>query len=294
MSYTSTLVTFTQSVWSLTSQVQLVQPLQGRLCVVTHRTPFHPVSHIWPDHPADKGTLACSQGEFEVVDCQVGAIELETGRLAVGQEIPVKRDAPGWVFVVVHLIEATPDAVTQGESVTLAVNQAYQRRLSRGHSAGHLAYLALNKVLANGYWRKDAERKDPHGYCDFNSYAQVTSFVTEDCCVDTYRLGKTLRKRGLNSDDMLRDLSEIEIQVNQQLVSWLALGSPISLLRDGDGLTDTRYWECDLQDGKKARIPCGGTHAGSLSEYRNIQVRLKRGDEQHIEMHTHVTPISKE
>ncbi len=294
MCYTPTIVTFTQSVWTFSSQVQRVQPLNNTLCVVTHSTPFHPVSHIWPDHPADKGTLTSSKGEFDVLDCQVGAIELETGRLEVGQQIPVKRDAPGWVFVVVHVIEADSTAVLPGETVMLAVNQTYQQSLSRGHSAGHLAYLALNKVLAGGYWRKDADRKDPHGHCDFNSYAQVTSFVAEDRCVDTYRLGKTLRKRGLNSEDMLKDLSKIEEQVNLQLRHWLQLRADITLSREADALTDSRYWECDLQEGAVARIPCGGTHATSLADYQSITVMLKVVDEQHIEMHTQVTPLSEE
>ncbi|UHJ60899.1 alanyl-tRNA editing protein [Vibrio furnissii] len=294
MSYTPTIVTFTQSCHTLTSQVQLVQSSSDKLYVVTHSTPFHPVSHIWPDHPADQGTLHSAHGTFAVVDCQVGAIELATGHLSVGPAIPVKRDAPGWVFVVVHVLEAEVNAVALGETVTLTVNAAYQQRLSRGHSAGHLAYLALNKVLAKGYWRKDADRKDPHGHCDFNSYAQVTSFVTEDRCVDTYRLGKTLRKRGLNSDDMLNDLASIENQVNQQLVDWLALRSPMMVSRDGDALTDSRYWECDLHEGAIARIPCGGTHATSLCDYQSIVVNLQIRDDQHIEMHTHVTPASEE
>lgn len=290
MYYTPTLVTFTQSNWTLTSQVQLIQPLADKLCVVTQVTPFHPVSHIWPDHPADRGVLSALQGDFAVVDCQVGAIELDSGRLSVGKAIPVKRDQPGWVFVVVHMIAADANAVVVGEEVTLTVDKPYQQSLSRGHSAGHLAYLALNKVLAKGYWRKDADRKDPHGHCDFNSYAQVTSFVDQDSCIDTYRLGKTLRKRGLNSDDMLRDLPEIADQVNQQLADWLALGEPITLLRDADALTDSRYWQCDLHEGSKATIPCGGTHADSLDDFQSIVVTLTIKDEQQIEMRTRVTP----
>lgn len=286
MSYTQTQITFTQSVFTLTSQVQKVQRDQDRLCVVTACTPFHPVSHIWPDHPADRGTIATAQAIYPVADCQVGAIELVSGELYVGQAIPVKRDEPGWVFVVVHVIEAADSAVSVGEEVVLEVDADYQRSLSRGHSAGHLAYLALNKVLAADYWRKDAERKDPHGHCDFNSYAQVTSFVDQDSCLDTYRLGKTLRKRGLNSENMLNDLSEIEHKVNQQLAAWLATQAEISMRCEGEHLTDSRYWECDLQEGSVAVIPCGGTHSASLDEFASLRVTLRQRDAQHIEMHT--------
>ncbi len=131
-----------------------------------------------------------------MLDCQVGAVELASGKLFVGTEIPVKRDTEGWVFVVVHVLPRT-EAVAVGDAALLEVDKEYQLSLSRGHSAGHIAYLALNKVLAQNYWRKDADRKDPHGNYDFNSYAQETSFVTSDKCLDTYRLGKTLRKRGV-------------------------------------------------------------------------------------------------
>ena len=149
---------------------------------------------------------------------QVCAVDTESGELYVGQEIPVKRDEAGWVFVTVHCLSADCSDLTLGQSVSLSVDKEYQLSLSRGHSAGHLSYLALNKVLTEqGYWRKDADRKDPHGNYDFNSYAQVTSFVTPDKCLDTYRLGKTLRKRGLNSADVLSALTQNQKQGNESV-----------------------------------------------------------------------------
>ncbi|NOH79039.1 alanyl-tRNA editing protein [Vibrio sp. RE86] len=287
MHITPTITQFCHDTWQLESNVLLVEQGQHALYVVTEKTPFHPVSHIWPDHPADKGTL----NAYPLQDCQVGAVELSSGELYVGKEIPVKRDEEGWAFVVVHCLDASTQDVKVGDAVALSVDKAYQDALSRGHSAGHIAYLALNKVLVeHGYWRKDADRKDPHGNYDFNSYAQVTSFVTEDKCLDTYRLGKTLRKRGLNSADMLTDLEQIQHHVNQQLVTWLKLGSDIQVECHGDALTDSRYWSCDLKEGKVAVIPCGGTHASSLEDYSEIEVTLVKLDEQNIEMHTHVKP----
>ncbi len=286
ISYKSTQVTFTQSIWQLSSEVTFVSQDQQYTYIVTEKTPFHPVSHIWPDHPADKGTLLVGTEGYAVVDCLVGAICIEQSELFVGQDIPVKRDEPGWVFVVVHCIDSAENAVKVGDEVNLEVDKEYQQALSRGHSAGHLSYLALNKVLAAQYWRKDADRKDPHGNHDFNSYAQVTSFVTEDKCLDTYRLGKTLRKRGLNSADMLKDLSTIEQQVNGQLSEWLELRSAINVERQGDNLTDSRYWQCNLQESNMAVIPCGGTHATSLEEFSRIHVKLIQLDDEHIEMHT--------
>jgi len=282
-----TITQFCHNIWQLDAVVQLIQQGSDYLYVVTDTTPFHPISHIWPDHPADRGTL----DSHNVLDCQVGAVELASGELYVGQTIPVKRDEPGWSFVVVHCLAKESVELELGQTVSLSVDKSYQQSLSRGHSAGHLSYLALNKVLTeHGYWRKDADRKDPHGNYDFNSYAQVTSFVTEDKCLDTYRLGKTLRKRGLNSGDLLENLAQIETLVNAQLIEWLKLDSDILVECHGDALTDSRYWSCDLKEGAIAVIPCGGSHASSLNDYAVIEVKLVQVDASNIEMHTDVKP----
>ncbi|MBR9875464.1 MAG: alanyl-tRNA editing protein [Vibrionaceae bacterium] len=287
MTITATKIRFCHQTWQLESPVQLIEHNGDVSYLVTETTPFHPVSHIWPDHPADKGSIEINGALFTVLDCQVGAIEQATNTLYVGTAIPVKRDTAGWMFVVVHVLPRV-ELLEPGMMVALQVDKPYQLSLSRGHSAGHLAYLALNKVLADGYWRKDADRKDPHGHYDFNSYAQETSFVTPDKCVDTYRLGKTLRKRGLNSADMLSDLSDIEYKVNAQLSEWLQREETIIIECHGDNLTDSRYWKCDLGEGEIAVIPCGGTHAEHLNEFGSIQVTLIECDPQTIEMHTEV------
>lgn len=287
MTITATKTRFCHQTWQLEAHVQIVLSTSEATHVVTDVTPFHPVSHIWPDHPADKGTMTVNGKSFDVIDCQVGAVELASGELYVGQAIPVKRDTEGWAFVVVHILPFT-DTFGAGDIALLDVDKEYQLSLSRGHSAGHIAYLALNKVLAQNYWRKDADRKDPHGNYDFNSYAQETSFVTPDKCLDTYRLGKTLRKRGLNSADMLSDLKSIEQQVNVLLGDWLKRDVAITVDCHGEYLTDSRYWQCDLGEGEIAVIPCGGTHASHLSDFGSIHVTLVEIDSQTIEMHTDV------
>ncbi|MCK6265388.1 alanyl-tRNA editing protein [Vibrio sp. ZSDE26] len=288
MTVTPTMTQFCHQTWQLESCVQLLLKQGSVTYIVTESTPFHPVSHIWPDHPADRGEIVISGESFNVDDCQVGAVELKTNNLFIGEDIPVKRDEAGWAFVVVHCIDNLSQTIEVNDRVSLVVDKAYQQSLSRGHSAGHLAYLALNKVLAAGYWRKDADRKDPHGHFDFNSYAQVTSFVTEDKCNDVYRLGKTIRKRGLNSAQMLEDLPEIESKVNEQLVAWLEHDTDVTMTCDGETLTSSRYWSCDLGEGSIATIPCGGTHVVSLSEFTTIKVTLVQTDGQNIEMQTDV------
>ncbi|WP_023603706.1 metal-dependent hydrolase [Aliivibrio logei] len=281
----STDVLFCHQTWQHTSEIQLIKKTEQGQWLVVKETPFHPVSHIWPDHPEDKGTISTRSNEYPVLACHTAAIELSTGTLYTNKEIPIKRGEEGWVFVVAHLVESAVP-VSLGDSIELTVDEEHQKALSRGHSAGHVAYLALNKALHAKYWRKDADRKDELGHYNFNNYAQVTSFVTEDHCEDIYRLGKTLRKRGLNSVEMLDDLSAIEHQINQQIKEWLSLGSKVSMECDGKALTDSRYWIADFGIDGIAKLPCGGTHVASFDEYQEIKVQLQVQGEQELLMIT--------
>jgi len=280
-----TKVLFTQGITQSLTQVSWVEQAGSSIYVVTEQTPFHPVSHIWPDHPADKGFLVYEGKQYAVIDCVTGAFDIENNKLYTGSDIPVKRGEAGWHFVVVH--ELVSDLVlTERDSVELVVDADYQAALSRGHSAGHLASYALNKVLEQTYWRKDASRKDVLNNRDFHSYAQVLSLVSENKSTDRYRLGKTLKKRGLNVADMLTELESIETKVNDVLATWLATQAPVVMKREGDTLTDSRFWCCDLGVGESITMPCGGSHVKSLTEYNAIKIALTLKSEQDLEMIT--------
>lgn len=286
---TPTTVFFTQNIWQIkTAVVCAVTTEISRTWIVVEQTPFHPISHIWPDHPADRGELIYQDKHYAVTDCVVGAIEMTTQLLYIAADIPVKRNTDGWVFVVVHQVSSSL-AIGAGEEVTLVVDKIYQQNLSRGHSGGHLSSLALNKVLHTEFWRKDPHRRDELGYYDFHSYAQEKSIAGENCNTDHYRLGKTLRKRGLNSVEMIANLADITLRINQQLAQWIQLATPIIMRREGDTLTDSRYWQCDLGDEGVIEIPCGGTHATSLAEYHALTVKFEVISEQEIVMITTAT-----
>ncbi|ANP77395.1 alanyl-tRNA editing protein [Vibrio sp. 10N.261.51.F11] len=285
---TPTITQFCHQAWQLNAKAQYVESDDSKTYLITDVTPFHPVSHIWPDHPADQGFVSVGDVLYPVEDCLVGAIEQSTGKLHIAADIPVKRDTEGWAFVVVHQLPTSASMIKVNDEVVLSVDKEYQASLSRGHSAGHIAFLALNKVLAERYWRKDADRKDPLGSYDFNSYAQVTSFVTPELCSDKYRLGKTLKKRGLNVADMLANLDDIEADINQMIAGWLAEPTPVAMRLEGEALTDSRYWEWQLDADTLVSIPCGGTHIENTSELKALSVKLTQLDDQHIEMLTHV------
>ncbi|WP_146449489.1 alanyl-tRNA editing protein [Vibrio kanaloae] len=286
---TPTITQFCHQIWQLNAKALHVESDDSKTYLITDVTPFHPVSHIWPDHPADQGFVTVDDDvQYPVEDCLVGAIEQSTGKLCIAADIPVKRDAEGWVFVVVHQLSASASMINIHDEIVLSVDKEYQSSLSRGHSAGHIASLALNKVLAESYWRKDADRKDPLGSYDFNSYAQVTSLVTQELCTDKYRLGKTLKKRGLNVADLLANLDGIETDINQMISGWLAEPTPVAMRLEGEALTDSRYWEWQLDADTLVSIPCGGTHIENTSELKALSVKLTQLDDQHIEMLTHV------
>lgn len=67
MTITATQTRFCHQTWQLDAQIQLVQNHNEVTYVVTDVTPFHPVSHIWPDHPADKGILVFNDQQFELI-----------------------------------------------------------------------------------------------------------------------------------------------------------------------------------------------------------------------------------
>lgn len=242
-------------------------PLGDGLGVVLDRTAFHAVDAGWPDQPADRGTLA----GHPVLDAIVGATE--GGEILVGDDIPVRTGAEGWSFVVVHVLAGgTP--VQVDDEVEVTVDEGYRKALSAGHTACHLASLALDAALAEA-WTKEVPL-DALGAPGFDALACAASRIHERGSVDSYRIGKSLRRRGFDVA-ALDDLSAVENLANARLAEWVATGAGIRIDRDGDGLGDRRRWVCELPGGD-AVIPCGGTHLTSLSELAAVRVELARQD----------------
>lgn len=243
--------------------------------LVTELTPFHPQSHLWPDQPGDVGTVSWEGGSAAVGPCRMGAISPE-GELFVDQAIPVKRGAEGWAFVVVHPL-AGRHALPIGGEIELKVDTEARHALSLGHSGCHLVALALNRVLMP-YWRKEVSERDALAQPDFDRLAIQSSRVEPRGSREQYRIGKSLRKKGVNSEALLAELPHIEQQVNAQLAEWLASGGEIRRSRAGEAIIDSRYWHCVLE-GREVTIPCGGTHVGSLAELGIVSVQLNPCEE---------------
>lgn len=259
------------------SPVLAVHPLaDGRYAVVTEATPFHPLDHTWPDQPADLGTLTVDGVSIPVVDCLTGGFG-PAGEFLVGADIPVRRGDEEWSWLVLHVLAADPGAVV-GRTAVLAVDAERRALLSAAHSGCHLLALALNAALAPR-WRKDPGRSDAFGSPDFDSLAMASSVMNTEASTDTYRLGKSLRKKGFTAEatedfpalaDALPALTEA---VNSRLAAWVAADAPVRIEVPGPELTARRRWHCELPDGS-AEIFCGGTHLHHLGELAELRAEL--------------------
>ena len=265
-----TVVTYPAGAVSGSATVLYTETLpDGRLAVLLDSTPVHPVDAGWPDQGADRATLTTPDGtEVPVEDCVVGAAD--GSALFLGRDIPVRKGTDGWAFFAVHVLPAG-SLLAEGSQVQLRVDSRYREALSAGHTACHLASLALNRQLA-GAWKKDVQ-PDAAGNPDFDALAIETSTIVESGSRDVYRLGKSLRRKGFLPEALLADPAAVEAGVNATLAEWVASGAKVRIERESELLTGMRRWVCDLPGGTVS-IPCGGTHLASLADITGITVRL--------------------
>lgn len=271
---TDTLVSYPGGELSSASTVLHTETLaDGRCVVLLDNSACHPVDSAWPDQPADRATLTVNGVALDVLDCVVGATDGETLYLAA--DVPVRKGTDGWAFVTAHIVDdalAAEAGVVEGADASIEVDADYRHALSVGHTACHLASLALNAELA-GSWSK-AVSTDALDQPNFDALAIETSRIAERGSVDVYRIGKSLRKKGFAPARLVDDLGEVETGVDTRLAAWVASGAAASVERDGDRLTDRRYWTTTL-DGHAVSIPCGGTHVASLADLAAPQVTLQ-------------------
>ncbi|TAM66600.1 MAG: metal-dependent hydrolase [Microbacteriaceae bacterium] len=254
----------------------------ARTAVILDATCCHPVDAGWPDQGADRAVLrvhhADADTDLTVEDCVVAATD--GASLLLGEDIPVRKGEDGWAFVVAHVIAADTavagdSALAEGDAVEVVVDGDYRRALSTGHTACHVASLALNAALA-GRWTKDT-RVDGLGNPDFDGLAIESSRIRDNGSTDRFRLNKSLRRKGFTTEGLADELAAVQASVNGFLATWRDAGSAVRIERDGERLTDRRYWSCEL-NGTAVRIPCGGTHVTSLAELGALSVELSIAD----------------
>ncbi|HZW42230.1 MAG TPA: metal-dependent hydrolase [Agromyces sp.] len=270
-----TRVTYPDGALTTTTEVVHVAPLgDGGLAVITDTTSFHPVDAAWPDQPADAGVLRTGAVAVPIRDAVVAATD--GAELFLGGDIPVRKGTAGWAFLVAHLV-GDDAAIAQGDEIQIESDASVRAALSIGHTACHVASLALNRALA-GSWSKPA-REDALGSPDFDGIAIATSRIEPNGSIDTYRLNKSLRRAGFDTGAVADDLLDaLAATIDATLADWADQGAAVRIERDGDGLTDRRYWVCEVPGGT-ARIACGGTHVAALSELGRVQVRFELGED---------------
>lgn len=252
--------------------------------IAVDATPFHPVDHTWPDQPGDIGTISQDDESAHVIETVMAAVA-DDGEFAIGADIPVKRGADGWNWLVGHRISSPqiPSWLRPGADIALDVDPRRRDELSRGHTACHLASLALDAALAD-LWRKDPGT-DALGAPDFEGRANQSSRIHADGSVDVYRLGKSLRKAGFDTETFVATYAEREARINEQLAAWAGADVLSEIETDGPTIVDRRRWRCELPEGT-AVIPCGGTHVRSLRELQSVSVTLELSDAQTLVMRT--------
>ena len=244
------------------------EPLpDGRFAVLLDATCVHPVDAGWPDQGPDLALLHHGAAFWPVEDCIVGATD--GSALYLGDDVPVAKGTSGWAFVVVHVVDAA--GLSAGDTVTVEVDAGLRDATSAGHTSCHLASLALNDALADR-WKKEI-RPDALGHPDFDALAINESLIGRNASVDTYRLGKSLRKKGFSVEGFAEAIESLTATVNATLFEWTTTDAAVRIERDGDRLTDRRYWVCELP-GASVRIPCGGTHVESLGTLGVVTVTL--------------------
>lgn len=268
-----TIVTFAAGRLSERARIVLAEVHDGQCLVLTDRTPFHPQSLTWPDQPGDRGTLALPDGRIAAVgnSCE-GLLNGETGELFTGEAaLGMRRGEATLQAVVVHVL--TGDLVpAAGDEVTLTVDQPYRDALSLQHTGVHLAALALNQCAA-AFWTKDQTDRDSLGAANLDKAAVTRSQIAPDGSTDSYRLGKSLRKKGFDRDAFLSDLPARAAAINATLRHMLAAPAPVVLSPAEGPLGDRRRWSTRL-NGTEVSMPCGGTHVADLSQIGGISVQL--------------------
>ncbi|HYS34840.1 MAG TPA: metal-dependent hydrolase [Pseudonocardiaceae bacterium] len=283
----STNVTFPANSVRGTSVLVGVVPTGQRWGVVTEETPFHPVDHTWPDHPADLGTITVDATVYPVVDCVIGAARMGTGEVLVGEDIPARRGAGDWHWLVLHVVEGQP-ADAPGTPVALAVDPVRRDGLSAGHTACELVTLAINKALAER-WRKDVPT-DVLGSPNFDGAAITTSRIFPYGSQDEYRLGKSLRKKGFVTEGLAEDLPVLTDRINELMAGWVDQNARVWVDAPQATFSAVRTWNCALREAMVV-VPCGGTHVTATGQLGTVAVTLRLNEDcTELVMDTRLTP----
>ncbi|OWJ74778.1 hypothetical protein [Haematobacter missouriensis] len=263
-------VTFPAGRLEETATVLRILPLaDGRSAVVTDRTPFHPVDPWWSDQPSDRGMMLAGGVTLEVPE----AIVLADG--AVVDPASTPRGAEGVALEVGHVV-GDASALVEGMEVTLRVDPASRDALATGHTAAHIAALALNRVLAP-YWKKTIA-EDGQGHPNTDQKLIAASRISPYGSRETYRIGKSARKAGFDAERFREDSAGLANAIATEANAMLGRIRRLEVLPGEDALSGRRTWRATLDDGT-IDIPCGGVHTLDPRAIGPISIDLTPSDD---------------
>lgn len=255
--------------------------------VITDQTSFHPVDYRWPDQPGDRGRIQVNpETSIPVINSVMAAYEKSSGNILFDRDIVARRNDPNYQFLVAHLVSNSDPENLVGKSVQLVVDPPYCQALSEGHTACHLAALALNMATRDLWKPHSGVSLDSLNSPDFDHTALESSHILEYGSRDEYRLGKSLKKHGFNVEQLNSTLDVVQNKINEILSRWSKNQLTFSLSPERSLLPELRTWSCELPEGK-ASMPCGGTHVTKFPDHTQIRVQLE-SREQNMIMHTSV------
>ncbi|MBC9009766.1 hypothetical protein LWC05_08195 [Acetobacter sicerae] len=261
--------------WSQPASITGIVRLSDEFaCVFLEITPFYPVDDKWPDQPSDKGTFILDGHAVEIIGCFRAWFQENQDRIFFDvkkESISAKYDC-----TVAHIVSIKSlEFLSIGARVWPKVDAGYRRAMSRHHTASHLFSLALNQILHH-VWDKDVSR-DQRGYADFDRIAIESSKISEHCSIETYRIGKSLRKKGFKPT-RLPLTSTMETDICNILDEWLLDRHAITVTPSRGPLSEKRVWSCSL-GGTSITMPCGGTHLTNTAELGRVSCGIQYKDE---------------
>ncbi len=240
--------------------------------VITSNSPFYPKNYKWGDQKSDIGVIVLNNQAVNIVKTYTAVII--DSMIYIDHDIPNKLNIED-KLIPAHYLESLNGLECQsivGAKVKLSVDAEVRHKISAAHSMAHFMSLALNKVT-NKYWNKDYDKDGLENY-NLDKAAIFKSSISELKSIDTYRLGKSLKKKGFDKASFLESIVSINEEINLILKNWLVTGSEIRVEYTSQDIGSLRLWKSTVEN-RPVVIPCGGTHIKNTEEIQDVKVEIK-------------------